>query len=406
MGLGLAIAKGVYIDCIQLEMFRGKPGRFLDSRANQQVEDMYKIIVLCFAGIIASTSAIVVQDYAVAEAAPSGLDWNYVYNYNGSSAVAVGGSWLLTAAHVADDGNGSVSADGTTYYPLETVYHTEADLALVRLDKAFPGFYPLYIGGLVDDPKLEVLLVGYGTMGTVRDFSWTDNGSGRGIKRWGSQEIDRTETFHYQVGSILRKSSGFWMDFNLVNTMYEAGVGEGDSGGGAFYNDEGVWKLAGINTIRQTTAGGYKRTFSISMPDYSDWVMATIPEPVAMSMLGLGMFGMFLARARRLKETVAANTFPFGRSYACDRFFTDRPPRRRIRFFLYEQGVLVQEFVKEYVEPVRNKAVEGYREWNKVFWDRMVTAHEQRMIRRLAIRIALRKKALDMLDTFLAHVMR
>ena len=54
--------------------------------------------------------AIAVADYSSAEQSPAAaqapynsFNWDFVYNYRTSSAVAVDHYWLLTAAHVADD---------------------------------------------------------------------------------------------------------------------------------------------------------------------------------------------------------------------------------------------------------------------------------------------------------------
>jgi len=115
--------------------------------------------ILLFLLVAGSVSAIVVADYTVATNPPTGIwnvNWGYVYNYKNSSAVAVGSHWLLTAAHVADDGGaGTILVDGTNYFQQEIVFHlpsddpqhtSRADLALVRFDKEFPGYYPLYTG--------------------------------------------------------------------------------------------------------------------------------------------------------------------------------------------------------------------------------------------------------------------
>ncbi|RKX34927.1 MAG: hypothetical protein DRP64_19685, partial [Verrucomicrobia bacterium] len=109
---------------------------------------MFKCAVLCSAVLVMPVSAIVVQDYTVAEAEPTELDWSHVYNYKGSSAVAVGGHWILTAGHVADDGgSGSLDIDGTIYTQQGLpVYYPDGDLALVHYDKPLPGYYPLYTG--------------------------------------------------------------------------------------------------------------------------------------------------------------------------------------------------------------------------------------------------------------------
>lgn len=279
------------------------------------------IAVFCILGLVLPVSAIVVQDYGAAEAAPSvsglDLDWGHVYNYKGSSAVAVGGGWLLTAEHVADDGgSGSLTIDGMVYTQQEIVPHPLADdLALVRYDKAFPGYYDLYTGSIpqsLTDPKLPVLMVGYGTTGTVSSASWTTvNGGaawGRGTKRWGSQQIDITES----------EDEEFLMYFNSSRTAYEAGAGYGDSGSGVFYKDGDTWKLAGITV---SIDGAFSHMNAMSMPYYADWVMDTIPEPAAIGLMGAGTIGLFLARTKRRRKLPGRSLFPIrGDEPMCDRF--------------------------------------------------------------------------------------
>ena len=238
--------------------------------------------------IALTASAIVVDDYSVATNAPSGawdLNWDYVYPYKRSSSVAVGECWLLTAAHVADDSKTStVVIDGTSYYQQEIVFHDEADLALVRFDKSFPGFYGLYSGILF--ASSELIMVGFGNTGMVVDESgggpfaphdyYTDSGSGRGIKRWGTQRYSLLEILSYDAGGGTKTSTGFWMDFTVGDTPYEAGVGVYDSGGGTFADDGGIWTLAGINVTRSQNESGYTSTFAISIPAYETWITETM----------------------------------------------------------------------------------------------------------------------------------
>lgn len=250
-----------------------------------------------------SVRAVVVSDYAAATNAPTGswdVDWSHVHKYKNSSAVAVGPYWLLTAAHVADDTSGTagysnVVVNGVTYYPQEIIFHSagqdpdnanKADLALVRFDKEFPGWYPLYTGNFPSTPsskRLNAVLVGYGRTGTVYSAYWIAASSGNGVKRWGTQKIDGSLTLVYNGGGVVGVSTniGFRMDFSQTDTSYEAGLAIYDSGGGTFVNDGGVWKLAGINTIVYrayvaTPTNGLDRIFSISMPAYQAWVTGVI----------------------------------------------------------------------------------------------------------------------------------
>lgn len=265
---------------------------------------VYTMILFVAVACYWRAGAIVVEDYSVATNPPSGswdLNWDYVYNYKNSSSVAVGEYWILTAAHVADDGSsGDLTIDGTTYFQQEIIFHAgaddpentgNADLALVRYDKPLPGFYDLYTGSF--SASSELILAGFGNIGSVFEAGsggpgggpplpgvfdyYTDSGSGRGTKRWGTQKYNSSESAKvYTADSLITTNNVFWMRFDIGNTTYEAGVGPGDSGGGSFIQDSGVWKLAGINTLRSGVQPKYTGIYAVSVPDYATWITQTM----------------------------------------------------------------------------------------------------------------------------------
>jgi len=253
------------------------------------------IILLCAVLFALNAAAIITGNNGVAETAPSGdwgVDWSNVYEYKNCSSVAVDDYWILTAAHVADDpGSGTLTIGSTDYLQQEIVYHPSADLALVRFDKTFPGHYPLYTGTFPTatwpkDRRLSAVMIGCGVTGTVYSTyytarAWNDSPNGSGIKRWGSNKIDGPHNgVNYDVGGTtgMTYNDGIQILFTLSGTTYEAGVGVYDSGGGTFVKDGGIWKLAGINTIRYGTAPNYTGTFAISIPFYETWATNVMNE--------------------------------------------------------------------------------------------------------------------------------
>jgi hypothetical protein len=244
-------------------------------------------VILLFLLMAGFAPAIVVQNYSVATNAPTGdwdLNWDYVYNYKQSSAVAVGEYWILTAAHVADDGGtGALAVNGVIYYQQEVIFHNTADLALVRFDKPFPGFYSLHAGEIYtgagrSKTYRELILVGFGFDGVASSSSFTQ-GSYRGIKRWGTNKGEAEATIPGDIvgddGVPDVSTSCFRMDFNLGESAYEAGANIYDSGGPVFIDNGSEWVLTGIILYRNGD-NPYTGNYAAMVPDYSAWIESTM----------------------------------------------------------------------------------------------------------------------------------
>lgn len=250
--------------------------------------------------------AIVVDNVAIAELNPTNIatyadfNWDFVYKYKGSSAVAVDPYWVLTAAHVADDGgSGSLSVDEITYNQLEQVYHADADLALVRFDQALPGYYDLFTGSVIPTgTHPELLQVGWGNTGTVSLTSFSNGPGGDGTKRWGSNRADIRTSITVNVGGTAEfvTSDIFLSNFDMGDTAYEAGAGSHDSGGGVFIEEGGEWKLAGTMLYLSGSNPSHNGVIAAETAMYEGWVKSVIPEPSSSLFMGLIFLGYGLKR--------------------------------------------------------------------------------------------------------------
>ena len=227
--------------------------------------------------------AIAVSDLPVSEASPANIvaysdfNWDHVYNYKNSSGVVVHDNWLITAAHVADDGaDSSLIIQGEVYTQMQQVYHPDADLALIRYDKTFPAFYSLHNGSVTRiGTNPELLMVGWGNTGLVSLTSFQNGPGGRGIKRWGTNRaVTSGQSVTVDMGGEVgtRVSDVFTTSFNLNDTFFESGAAQYDSGSGVFIKHAGQWKLAGLPILLAGSGPNYTGNYIIKIQSYISWI--------------------------------------------------------------------------------------------------------------------------------------
>ncbi len=295
------------------------------------------IVAGCMLGWGGSAWAIVVTGGAPATAPTgdyAGLDWQYVYQFNGSSAVAIGPRRIITAGHVANDGQGGDAVpspgdsftltrydDGTASnvtfnmtvasasVPSPDIAATNGgrpDIAIIEFTTDLPyngGHYALATGPLFVNQ--EAVLIGWGRGGSTgtNDYDAASTSLGSvGVKRWGTNELETigrgeyTDNNGHAFSSLLLVTS---FDNDPLDTPFEAGVGVNDSGGGLFVLENGEWRLAGVNVTALGPAGANTGAGSVDLTyaPYADWVNTTIPEPGTLSLALLGC-GLLLRRRR------------------------------------------------------------------------------------------------------------
>ncbi len=185
----------------------------------------------------------------------------------------IGRHWILTAAHVAQEvrlghrievGGKFFTVDSIVIHPAWT--RGPHDLALLRL--SFPVMdvapVPLYRGD--DEQGREVILLGYGDIGTGQ----TGPTGNDGLVRGATNRID--------------EAAGFWLKFAFDPpgspnvTDLEGVSGPGDSGGPAFFEIDDRVILAGVSSAQSSRASGGRPghygviEYYVRVSRYLDWI--------------------------------------------------------------------------------------------------------------------------------------
>ena len=228
------------------------------------------------------------------------------------SCVAISRNCVITTRHQYGGTSSKVVIDGTTYNVQQIWNHSDADLRLVKLEKANLRHYvSLYTDN--NEIDQEIIIGGYGkgrgailqTSGTTYGYEWA--GSGNITLRWCTNKINETEDDD-TLGSWT--SDIIIADFDGLNegdsTDYEGTIAEFDSGGGWFIKVGGTWKVAGLSrTVIAHYEPGHEGDPDYTLdeswfrnrehpqvlnPDgldavrvssYQDWINNTLPEILA-----------------------------------------------------------------------------------------------------------------------------
>lgn len=191
--------------------------------------------------------------------APTGIfensGWQYEGQYGGYLGTMIAPQYFITAQHFGLQGatffqsstfNGVADANytidlsangGAGYWDI-----AGTDLRIFKINEYFSNYAPLYTG--VSEVGLTLVTMGLGgprgadvmVSGTLH--GWEHNAAD-GIARWGSNTV--ATIYPSAIGDLLTAT------FSATGTAEEATLSGGDSGGGVFVNDGGIWKLAGIN---------------------------------------------------------------------------------------------------------------------------------------------------------------
>ncbi|HUR21678.1 MAG TPA: trypsin-like serine protease [Vicinamibacterales bacterium] len=193
--------------------------------------------------------------------------------------------WVVTAAHVTDDlAPGDLANVGGATYEIEAIIkhpdwrgatsweNLRKDIAMLRLRTAVAGVAPvnLYTGS--DEAGMSVTFVGMGSFGT-------------GL----TGPVAETPTMRAATNRV-EKTDGSFLQFRFDapgdpgTTPLEGISGEGDSGGPAYIERDGIVYLIGVGSAQDSRPAGKKighygvLEYYPRVSYFAEWIQATVSE--------------------------------------------------------------------------------------------------------------------------------
>ncbi len=282
--------------------------------------------------------------------------WQYEGTFGNFLGTMIGSQYFVTAQHIGVASNTFVS-DAKFNGVADVTYNVDtsanggvgywdipgSDLRVYKIVQTFSSYAQLYTG----TGEVGQTLVVNGMGGGRGNSIFVDSGLGPVLKGWGGSGTDAVARWGTnQFSSIVPASQSpvgelLVAQFNALPGTDEATLTGGDSGGGVFIKDNGVWKLAGVNyaidgSFSTTTPPKDSNSFAADLfdkgglwegSDASGWTfnpdtpidnpsqfyasrvsdytlpldsIIGVPEPGALVLAALGFMLCFAPRRRRL----------------------------------------------------------------------------------------------------------
>ncbi len=270
------------------------------NRKSNCLRGNFVTVCLCISSMVIGTpraGAVLFQstgDPSYNTSAPAGVLTNSGWQYQGLwlnfLGTPIAPQYFITANHVGGTTNDVFLFNGLPYHPVAAFKTFDSDLTIWQVRETFPNYAPLY--SLSDETNKHLVVFGRGTRrgppvvvgGQTNGWFW---GAADGVQRWGENDVAAITNLGVGVGDMLR------VVFDGTGGSNECHLSDGDSSGGVFIQENGVWKLAGINhgvdgefstTVNSTpfTAALMDRRGLLqqSGPGPTDWISIDGPQPV------------------------------------------------------------------------------------------------------------------------------
>ncbi|GAB4451481.1 MAG: hypothetical protein OHK0029_00710 [Armatimonadaceae bacterium] len=177
--------------------------------------------------------------------------WQYQGDWGNFSGTVIGPRHFITARHVGGLVGDRFRYRGNDYETINVVKFPDCDLAVWTVATPMPDWAPLYTGS--SEVGQEIVFFGRGTPrgkpvytnGHLRGWHWDGNHDHR--RSWGINTVDAVLPAAPRPLADREAGAKMVFDFSGDASPNEGSVSGGDSGGGVFLCENGVWKLAGVN---------------------------------------------------------------------------------------------------------------------------------------------------------------
>ena len=217
-----------------------------------------KFLLCAFFAFLARNEAVVFFSSGDPEfntAPPTGsltdCGWQWQGRWELFLGTPISSNYFLTAKHVGGAINSNFVFQGTSHFTTARFDHPRADLTLWRVSGVFTNFAPIYTGS--DEVGHSLVVFGRGLQrgpeirltNELKGWLW---GNTDFRLRWGENLVTAITDRKGDPITSTNRAQYLRATFDANAGPNEAHLSNGDSGGGVFIQEEGVWKLAGINS--------------------------------------------------------------------------------------------------------------------------------------------------------------
>ncbi len=172
--------------------------------------------------------------------------WQYEGKFGAFLGVPIAPSFFITAKHIGGGIGDVFDFHGDSYTVIASHPSPTTDLQIWEVDpsKSFPVYAPL--ASAAGDTGTTATVMGRGTRRGIavtvdevlKGWQW---GLADHVQRWGRNVVEGVHAGGTGIGELL------FSKFNFQGLPDECHLSVGDSGGGMFVLENGLWRLAGIH---------------------------------------------------------------------------------------------------------------------------------------------------------------